>query len=69
MPRPPNDEAPDPGRSDEREDQDRLLDREARRESWLTRLRRHRSQAKGRPDPGNRADGGSVRNEKDPEQT
>jgi len=43
---------PDDGRSQEREEQDRLLDREARRESWLTRLWRHRSSRKGRPDPG-----------------
>jgi hypothetical protein len=69
-PRQPSDEGHDPGRSDERADQDRLLDREARRESWLTRLRRHRSQDKGRPDPGNGGgDGGSVRNERDPEAT
>ena len=44
----------DTGRSRERADQDQLLDREARRESWLTRLRRHRWFNKGRPEPGNR---------------
>jgi hypothetical protein len=53
-----NDETPDAGRSREREVQDRLLDREARRESWLARLWRQRRGEKGRPRPGNRgADG------------
>lgn len=46
----------DPGRSVERARQDRLLDRAAREESWLTRLWRHHWFAKGRPKPGNRAD-------------
>lgn len=41
----------DPGRSRERAEQDRLLDRESRRESWLARLWRHRFQTKGRPHP------------------
>jgi hypothetical protein len=40
------------GRSRERRQQDRLLEREARREPWLTRLLRHRWLAKGRPNPG-----------------
>ena len=44
----------DPGRSIERSTQDRVLDSAAREESWLTRLRRHRWFAKGRPEPGNR---------------
>jgi hypothetical protein len=39
------------GRSRERLQQDRLLEREARRESWLTRLLRHRWLANGRPNP------------------
>jgi hypothetical protein len=43
------------GRSRERVQQDRLLEREARRESWLARLWRNRRLAKGRPTPGNRA--------------
>lgn len=43
------------GRSRERVRQDRLLEREARRESWLARLWRNRRLAKGRPTPGNRA--------------
>jgi hypothetical protein len=42
----------DPGRSRERERQDALLDRTAREESWLTRLRRWTSDRKGRPRPG-----------------
>jgi hypothetical protein len=42
------------GRSRERVQQDRLLEREARRESWLVRLWRNRRLAKGRPTPGNR---------------
>jgi hypothetical protein len=41
----------DPGRSSERAEQDRLLEREAHRESWLARLWRHRIHAKGRPHP------------------
>jgi hypothetical protein len=45
----------DPGRSVERSTQDRVLDRTAREESWLARLRRHRWFTKGRPKPGNRA--------------
>jgi hypothetical protein len=45
------DQKPDPGRSRERADQDRLLDKEAKRESWLTRLWRHRILNKGRPHP------------------
>jgi hypothetical protein len=49
----PKEHRPDPGRSRERADQDRLLDREAHRESWLTRLRRYRLFAKGRPEPSN----------------
>ena len=52
----PEGNAPDPGRSRERRDQDRLLDRTAAEEPWLTRLWRHRFWAKGRPDPGNRGD-------------
>jgi hypothetical protein len=39
------------GRSRERRQQDRLLESEARRESWLTRLLRHRWLANGRPNP------------------
>jgi hypothetical protein len=42
------------GRSRERVQQDRLLEREARRESWLARLWRNRQLAKGRPTPRNR---------------
>jgi len=50
------------GRSRERVQQDRLLEREARRESWLTRLWRNRWLAKGRPTPRNRgADSGNER--------
>jgi hypothetical protein len=53
----PKDNDPDPGRSRERRDQDRLLDRTADEESWLARLWRHHFGTKGRPDPGNRRDG------------
>jgi hypothetical protein len=42
------------GRSRERVQQDRLLEREARSESWLARLWRSRL-AKGRPTPRNRS--------------
>jgi hypothetical protein len=56
MPRQPDEPAPDQGRSPERIQQDRLLDREARRESWLTRLLRQRWLEKGRPKPGNSGD-------------
>jgi hypothetical protein len=59
MERPPNEQTPDGGRSREREQQDAMLEREARRESWVTRLRRHRWFAKGRAYPGN--PGGSGR--------
>lgn len=48
---PRDDEAPDPGRSHERAEQDELLDREAKREPWLVRLWRERLFAKGRPNP------------------
>ncbi len=48
-----NEQAPDAGRSRERAQQDAMLEREARRESWLTRLKRYRWFAKGRPEPGN----------------
>jgi hypothetical protein len=41
------------GRSRERVQQDRLLEREARRESWLSRLWRNRRLSKGRPTPHN----------------
>jgi hypothetical protein len=53
MERSTNEQAPDAGRSPEREQQDALLEREARRESWVARLRRHRWFAKGRAHPGN----------------
>jgi hypothetical protein len=53
MQRQRNERGPSAGRSGEREQQDALLEREARRESWLTRLKRHRWFAKGRPPPGN----------------
>jgi hypothetical protein len=53
MERPTNEPAHDAGRSAERVKQDELLEREARRESWLTRLMRSRWFAKGRPEPGN----------------
>jgi hypothetical protein len=43
------------GRSRERVQQDQLLEREARRESWVARLWRNRRLAKGRPAPRNRA--------------
>jgi hypothetical protein len=46
----PHDER-DSGRSRERERQDGLLDREARRETWLARLLRQRRAEKGRPAP------------------
>jgi hypothetical protein len=50
------------GRSRERRQQDRMLEREARREPWLTRLLRHRWLAKGRPNPGGaRDESGSER--------
>jgi hypothetical protein len=49
----PKPEQPDdPGRSRERERQDALLDRTAREESWLARLRRWAGDRKGRPRPG-----------------
>jgi hypothetical protein len=55
---PKDDDRPDDGRSRERANQDHLLEREARRESWLARLWRQRRGEKGRPHPGNRrADG------------
>ena len=53
MERSRNEQAPDDGRSPERAQQDAMLEREARREPWLTRLKRHRWFAKGRPKPGN----------------
>ena len=53
MERPTNEQAPDTGRSRERAQQDAMLEREARRESWVTRLMRHRWFAKGRAHPGN----------------
>lgn len=62
MPQQPDDSAPDPGRSPERIKQDRLLDREAHRESWLTRLLRQRWLSKGRPNPGNSGDAGGRSN-------
>jgi hypothetical protein len=49
-----NEEQGQEGRSRERVQQDRLLEREARRESWLARLWRNRRLAKGRPTPRNR---------------
>jgi hypothetical protein len=52
----PSNEGPDPGRSRERAEQDRMLARAARGESWLKQLWRHRWWTKGRPDPGNRGD-------------
>lgn len=51
MARPRSTREPDRGRSRERTEQDSLLDREAHRESWLTRLWRHRVSTKGRPYP------------------
>lgn len=45
------------GRSRERRQQDRMLEREARRESWLTRLLRHRWLANARPNPREIRDG------------
>lgn len=54
--------AGDRGRSRERIDQDRMLDRTADEESWLVRLWRERWWTKGRPEPGNRrGDGGRSR--------
>jgi hypothetical protein len=46
-----DDDSPRDGRSRERERQDGVLDREARRESWLARLFRQRTGEKGRPAP------------------
>lgn len=51
---PKPEQADDPGRSRERERQDALLDRTAREESWLSRLRRWSRDRKGRPQPGSR---------------
>jgi hypothetical protein len=48
-----NEQAPDAGRSQERAQQDAMLEREGRRESWLERLKKYRWFAKGRPEPGN----------------
>src|SRR5690606_22312899 len=42
-------EGPDPGRSAERESQDRVLDHTARRDSWLTHLWRALKHSTGRP--------------------
>jgi hypothetical protein len=53
MERQSNEQAADAGRTRERARQDAMLEREARRESWLSRLRRYRWFAKGRPEPGN----------------
>jgi hypothetical protein len=53
MERPTNEPARDTGRSRERVQQDAMLEREARRESWVRRLMRSRWFAKGRPEPGN----------------
>jgi hypothetical protein len=65
MERPTNEQAPDAGRSRERVQQDALLEREARRESWLTRLMRSRWFAKGRPEPGNtRGDDSEAKTER-----
>jgi hypothetical protein len=61
MERPTNEQPPDAGRSSEREQQDALLEREARRESWVARLMRHRWLAKGRPHPGNAGEGNDER--------
>jgi hypothetical protein len=58
MPQKQDEPAPDHGRSPDRIQQDRLLNREARRESWLTRLLRQRWLEKGRPKPGNSRDAG-----------
>lgn len=49
------------GRSRERRQQDGMLEREARREPWLTRLWRHRWLAKGRPNPGGEPDDSQKR--------
>jgi hypothetical protein len=62
MERPRNEPAPDAGRSRERVQQDAMLEREARRESWITRLKRYRWFAKGRPESGNA--GGDARDGK-----
>jgi hypothetical protein len=64
MARQQDEQVPDPGRSPERIEQDRLLDREARRESWLTRLLRQRWLEKGRPKPGNSSDGRNNREQR-----
>ena len=48
--------ASDPGRSKERSEQDRMLDRAARKESWLTQLLRHRWWDRGRPNRGDSGD-------------
>jgi hypothetical protein len=58
MQRQQDEPAPDHGRSPERIEQDRMLDREAHRESWLTRLLRQRWLEKGRPKPGNTGEAG-----------
>jgi hypothetical protein len=62
MERPRNEQTPDAGRSPERAQQDTMLEREARREPWLTRIWRHRWFAKGRPEPGNSGVNGPERN-------
>jgi hypothetical protein len=41
-----------------------MLEREARRESWLARLWRQRQGEKGRPKPGNRGADGADSNDR-----